>query len=193
MFFYSYFYISFNVQSNLGFLKVLVVKLPSEVLQLHTKSMVENLLSSQVYCETSLKAKVVALITKFWLIVYWFMPNSLCSLVMYLPIPCQTWLTPFFVFTFQVKLLLEMVVNKCGLHNIRAVMPGEQMEVLAKIHKVRVRNILLVWGIWLVFNTHLWSWFFSLKADNGRTRKEDSGLQIYERKITYVQSIYIQV
>ncbi|XP_004301905.1 PREDICTED: uncharacterized protein LOC101293210 [Fragaria vesca subsp. vesca] len=80
------------IKSNLGFLKVLVAKLPSEVLQLHTKSMVENLLSCQVYCATSLKAKV--------------------------------------------KLLVEMVVNKCGLQNIRAVIPGERMELLAELQKI---------------------------------------------------------
>lgn len=56
------------MQANLGFLKVLVAKLPSQVLQVRMKSMVEDLLNCQVYCETPLKAKVVALITNFRLI-----------------------------------------------------------------------------------------------------------------------------
>lgn len=63
-----------------------MAKLPSQVLQVRMKSMVEDLLNCQVYCETPLKAKV--------------------------------------------KLLLEMLVKKCGLDDIRAVMPKQQMELL---------------------------------------------------------------
>lgn len=39
-------------------------------------------------------------------------------------------------FYFQVKLLLEMLVKKCGLDAVKAVMPEEHMKLLTNIRKV---------------------------------------------------------
>ena len=38
--------------------------------------------------------------------------------------------------SFQVKLLLEMLVRKCGLEAVKAVMPEEHMKLLTNIRKV---------------------------------------------------------
>lgn len=40
------------------------------------------------------------------------------------------------VFLFQVKLLLEMLVRKCGIDAVKAVMPEEHMKLLTNIRKV---------------------------------------------------------
>lgn len=42
----------------------------------------------------------------------------------------------------QVKLLLEMLVKKCGLDAVKAVMPEEHMKLLTNIRKVLLRAIL---------------------------------------------------
>ena len=42
----------------------------------------------------------------------------------------------FWYFYFQVKLLLEMLVKKCGMDAVKAVMPEEHMKLLTNIRKV---------------------------------------------------------
>lgn len=41
-----------------------------------------------------------------------------------------------FIFVFQVKLLIEMLVRKCGLEAVKKVMPEEHMKLLTNIRKV---------------------------------------------------------
>ena len=65
------------------------------------------------------------LIIQFW---------SVCGLSSYLKsISKYVFLLYFY---FQVKLLLEMLVKRCGLDAVKAVMPEEHMKLLTNIRKV---------------------------------------------------------
>lgn len=48
----------------------------------------------------------------------------------------QNLLTHIHFFCYQVKVLLEMLVKKCGLDAVKAVMPEEHVKLLTNIRKV---------------------------------------------------------
>uniref|UniRef100_A0A803LVY2 RRP12-like protein n=1 Tax=Chenopodium quinoa TaxID=63459 RepID=A0A803LVY2_CHEQI len=84
------------IKANLGLLKVLVAKSPSEILQIYLKGMVDGILVRQDGSMKHFKAKV--------------------------------------------KHLLEMLVKKCGLDAIKAVMPEDHMKLLTNIRKIKERK-----------------------------------------------------
>ncbi|XP_021736219.1 RRP12-like protein [Chenopodium quinoa] len=84
------------IKANLGLLKVLVAKSPSEILQIYLKGMVDGILVRQDDSMKHFKAKV--------------------------------------------KHLLEMLVKKCGLDAIKAVMPEDHMKLLTNIRKIKERK-----------------------------------------------------
>ncbi|XP_051150403.1 uncharacterized protein LOC127264880 [Andrographis paniculata] len=84
------------IKANLGLLKVLVAKSPTDSLQTYLRSMVEGLLNWQDSTRNHFKAKV--------------------------------------------KLLLGMLVRKCGLDAVKEVMPEEHMKLLTNIRKLKERT-----------------------------------------------------
>ncbi|XP_021750210.1 RRP12-like protein [Chenopodium quinoa] len=84
------------IKANLGLLKVLVAKSPSEILQIFLKGMVDGILVRRDDSMKHFKAKV--------------------------------------------KHLLEMLVKKCGLDAIKAVVPEDHMKLLTNIRKIKERK-----------------------------------------------------
>ncbi|BBH08124.1 ARM repeat superfamily protein [Prunus dulcis] len=106
------------IKATLGFLKVLVAKSQTEGLHLHLESMVESLLKLQDATKTHFKAKVASFLPlNFDVIEFsWFdnLPKFLS--------------------------LAEMLVRKCGLDAVKAVMPEEHMKLLTNIRKIKERK-----------------------------------------------------
>jgi ribosomal RNA-processing protein 12 len=98
-----------------------VAKSKAEVLHEHLKGVVEGLMSWQSDTKNSFKAKVyiATRILRKEICIFFFLelcidPTSHC----------------------QVKSLIEILVKKCGLDAVKAVMPEEHMKLLTNIRKV---------------------------------------------------------
>ncbi|KAK4355750.1 hypothetical protein RND71_024721 [Anisodus tanguticus] len=103
------------IKANLGLLKVLVTKSPAEGLQAHLRSMVDALLGWQDNTKKHFRAKVFAFLLDP--ILLWF----------------ELVLVP-------VKLLIEILIKKCGLDAVKEVMPQEHMKLLTNIRKIKERR-----------------------------------------------------
>ncbi|KAH8505512.1 hypothetical protein H0E87_012659 [Populus deltoides] len=120
------------IKANLGLLKVLVAKSQAEGLQMFLGSVVEGLLRWQDDTKNHFKAKWFRFITNV-------VENCFCGHALFNA-------TMFFYSGVgyavgqHVKHILEMLVKKCGLDAVKAVMPEEHMKLLTNIRKIKERG-----------------------------------------------------
>ncbi|CAK7352344.1 unnamed protein product [Dovyalis caffra] len=144
------------IKANLGLLKVLVAKSQAEGLQMYLGSMVEGLLRWQDDTKNHFKAKVcvdfmlylginndclsefleeisffiLALLACLGVGVY-AVGQHVCKQVQ------KLFAALCLIIDWKVKHILEMLVKKCGLDAVKAVMPEEHMKLLTNIRKIK--------------------------------------------------------